>query len=48
MLCTNNMITLFIITVIPVFPRPTVNDQPINPPNNTLQFMGNGKHTQPV
>lgn len=27
--------------VIPVFPRPTVNDQPINPPDNTLQFMGN-------
>ena len=29
---------------IPVFPRPTVNDSPINPVNSPLQFNGTGKY----
>ena len=29
---------------IPVFPRPSVNDSPINPINSPLQFNGTGKY----
>ena len=35
---------LYFFAAIPVFPRPTENDRPINPINSPLQFNGTGKY----